>query len=90
MYFIIANERYALESEETRCSDITDTEELNHTAISGIKKPVEEISLLGRIMFSTIKGFNFIRNSNHTILQNGSLSFSIMTLYASVMFDSRE
>lgn len=89
-YLIFANEGDALESEEARGADITDPQELNRTAISGLKHLVEDDALLGRLKFSTVDGYNERTNTQFAMFHFGSRSFSIMALDGRVVFDSGE
>lgn len=89
-YLVIANEGDALESEEYRAGDITDPEELNRTAIAGLKELIEDKALLGRIKFSSVEGYDASTNTQHSVYHYGSRSFSIMSMDGTIVFDSGE
>eukprot|EP00178_Gracilaria_changii_P025830 TRINITY_DN793_c0_g2_i1.p1 TRINITY_DN793_c0_g2~~TRINITY_DN793_c0_g2_i1.p1 ORF type:complete len:1156 (+),score=234.93 TRINITY_DN793_c0_g2_i1:4848-8315(+) len=91
VYLVFANEGDAKDdAEEARGGDITDPEELNRTAVAGLKELVEDKTALGRLKFSTIMGYNASTNTQEKMFHFGSRSFSIMSLNGTVVFDSGE
>lgn len=89
-YLIFANEGDAKDAEEARGGDITDPDELNRRAASGLKELVEDETALGRLTFSTVMGYNLKTNMQEKMFHFGSRSFSIMALNGSIVFDSGE
>ncbi|KAI0563103.1 alkaline phosphatase [Gracilaria domingensis] len=91
VYLVFANEGDAKDdAEEARGGDITDPEELNRTAVAGLKELVEDKTALGRLKFSTIMGYNASTNTQEKMFHFGSRSFSIMSLNGTIVFDSGE
>ncbi len=89
-YLVIANEGDAFDAKEARGADITDPNELNRSAVPGLKELVEDKKLLGRLKFTTVDGFNEATNTQEKMFHYGSRSFSIIALDGTVVFDSGE
>lgn len=90
-YLVFVNEGDSKDDvEEARGEDITDPGELGRIAVPGLKRLVEDETLLGRLKFSTIMGYNKSTNTQEKMFHFGSRSFSIMKLDGTVLFDSGE